>query len=258
MQLVELIKGEKTSEETLRKAYDYVTQIGKIPIIVNDSRGFFTSRVFGTFTDEGASLIVDGVDPALIERAAWKAGMPVGPLAVADEVSLVLQKKVHDTHKVLDKRLGLKDGFPSNNDATVAVNHKMVEMERGGRQYGGGFYDYAADGSKTLWRGVDQFMKGNSEVPMRDIEDRLIYRQAIETLRCYDEGVLRNEVEANVGSIFGIGFPAYTGGALQFIHGVGIDAFAKRAQQLAETYGDRFAVSPSALDKLRRSEKKAA
>ncbi|MCF8466411.1 MAG: enoyl-CoA hydratase/isomerase family protein, partial [Sneathiella sp.] len=109
MQLVELIVGEKTSEETVRKAYDYVMQIGKIPIIVNDSRGFFTSRVFGTFTDEGASLIVDGVDPVVIERAAWKVGMPVGPLAVADEVSLVLQKKVHDTHKVLDKRLGLEN-----------------------------------------------------------------------------------------------------------------------------------------------------
>ena len=258
MQLVELIVGEKTSEETVRKAYDYVMQIGKIPIIVNDSRGFFTSRVFGTFTDEGASLIVDGVDPVVIERAAWKVGMPVGPLAVADEVSLVLQKKVHDTHKVLDKRLGLENGFPSRNDATQAVNHKMVEMQRGGRQYGGGFYDYHADGSKTIWRGVEQFMKGNSEIPMRDIEDRLIYRQVIETLRCYDEGVLRNEVEANVGSIFGIGFPAHTGGAIQFVHGVGIDAFAKRAAELAEAYGDRFAVAPSALDKLRAGEKKAA
>ncbi len=258
MQLVELIVGEKTSEETVRKAYDYVMQIGKIPIIVNDSRGFFTSRVFGTFTDEGASLIVDGVDPVLIERSAWKVGMPVGPLAVADEVSLVLQKKVHDTHKVLDKRLGLENGFPSRNDATIAVNHKMVEMQRGGRQYGGGFYDYNPDGSKSIWRGVKQFMKGNSEIPMRDVEDRIIYRQVIETIRCYDEGVLRNEVEANVGSIFGIGFPAHTGGALQFVHGVGIDAFTKRAAELADAYGERFNISREALDKLRASEKKAA
>jgi 3-hydroxyacyl-CoA dehydrogenase/enoyl-CoA hydratase/3-hydroxybutyryl-CoA epimerase len=131
-------------------------------------------------------------------------------------------------------------------------------MQRGGRQYGGGFYDYSTDGTKTIWRGVEQFMKGNREIPMRDVEDRLIYRQVIETLRCYDEGVLRNEVEANVGSIFGIGFPAYSGGAIQFVHGIGINAFAKRAAELSEAYGDRFSVAPSALDKLRASEQKAA
>lgn len=258
MQLVELIVGDKTSDQTRRKAYDYVLQIGKLPIIVNDSRGFFTSRVFGTFADEGARLILDGVDPVVIERAAWKVGMPVGPLAVSDEVSLVLQKKVSETHEVLDKRLGVTNGFPADYSATAAVNHKMVDMQRGGRQYGGGFYDYHADGSKTLWRGVEQFMQRNSAVPLQDIEDRIIYRQVIETVRCYDEGVLRNEVEANIGSIFGIGFPAHTGGALQFVHGVGIDAFAKRAAELANSYGERFALASSALDKLRANARKAA
>jgi 3-hydroxyacyl-CoA dehydrogenase/enoyl-CoA hydratase/3-hydroxybutyryl-CoA epimerase len=258
MQLVELIVGEKTSEETVRKAYDYVMQIGKTPIIVNDSRGFFTSRVFGTYTDEGASLVIDGVDPVLIERAAWLAGMPVGPLAVSDEVSLILQKKVYDTHQVLDQRLGVTDGYPADMTATVAVTHKMVEMERGGRQYGGGFYDYGADGGKSLWPGIRQFARGNSDIPLQDVEDRLIYRQVIETLRCYNEGVLRNEVEANVGSIFGIGFPAYTGGALQFVQGVGVEAFAKRAGELTEAYGDRFALPSAALDKLREDKEKAA
>ena len=258
MQLVELIVGEKTSEETVRKAYDYVMQIGKTPIIVNDSRGFFTSRVFGTYTDEGASLVIDGVDPVLIERAAWLAGMPVGPLAVSDEVSLILQKKVYDTHQVLDQRLGVTDGYPADMTATVAVTHKMVEMERGGRQYGGGFYDYGADGGKSLWPGIRQFARGNSDIPLQDVEDRLIYRQVIETLRCNNEGVLRNEVEANVGSIFGIGFPAYTGGALQFVQGVGVEAFAKRAGELTEAYGDRFALPSAALDKLREDKEKAA
>ncbi len=257
MQLVEIIVGEKTSEETVRKAYDYVTQIGKTPIIVNDSRGFFTSRVFGTYADEGVSLLVDGVDPVVIERAAWLAGMPIGPLAVSDEVSLILQKKVHDTHQVLDKRLGVTNGYPADMTASIAVTHRMVDMGRGGRQYGGGFYDYTEDG-KSLWPGLKEFAKGNRDIPMQDIEDRMIYRQVIETLRCYDEGVLRSEVEANVGSIFGIGFPAYTGGALQFVHGVGIDAFAKRAKELAETYGSRFAISSSALEKLRAGAKKAA
>tara|TARA_R100000005_G_scaffold48815_1_gene23395 strand:+ start:3475 stop:5622 length:2148 start_codon:yes stop_codon:yes gene_type:complete len=258
MQLVELIVGKKTSEETVRKAYDYVMQIGKTPIIVNDSRGFFTSRVFGTYTDEGASLVIDGVDPVLIERAAWLAGMPVGPLAVSDEVSLILQKKVYDTHQVLDKRLGVTDGYPADMTATADVTHKMVEMGRGGRQYGGGFYDYGTDGGKSLWPGIRQFARGNSDIPVQDVEDRLIYRQVIETLRCYDEGVLRNEVEANVGSIFGIGFPAYTGGALQFVRGVGVEAFAKRANELAEAYGDRFSLPNAALDKLREDKEKAA
>lgn len=258
MQLVEIIMGEKTSDDTLRKAYDYVQAIGKIPIVVNDSRGFFTSRVFGTYLDEGQALLVDGMNPVGIERAAWKIGMPVGPLQVHDETSMVLTKKVHDTHLALDKRLGVENGFPARNDATAKVAHKMVELGRGGRHYGGGFYDYAADGSRSLWPGLSQFAEGNRQVTMQEAEDRLLYRFAIETLRCFDEGVLRSETEANVGSIFAIGFPSHTGGALQYIRGVGIDAFKARADELAERYGDRFSVSPAALDKLRAAAAKAA
>ncbi|KZL13059.1 3-hydroxyacyl-CoA dehydrogenase NAD-binding domain-containing protein [Pseudovibrio sp. Ad26] len=257
MKIVEIIVGDKTSEETLRKAYDYVQQIGYLPIVVNDKRGFFTSRVFGTYLDEGLALMRDGMSPVAIERAAWKIGMPVGPLAVHDEVSMVLTKKIHETHIALDKRLGVEDGFPADDSSNVKVGQAMVNMGRGGRHYGGGFYEYAGDGSKKLWDGLSQFKEQDLSISMQDAEDRMMYRQAIETLRCLDEGVLRTEVEANIGSIFAIGFPAHTGGALQFIHGIGLEAFKKRADELAAAYGPRFKVTDSALDKL-RSEKLAA
>jgi 3-hydroxyacyl-CoA dehydrogenase/enoyl-CoA hydratase/3-hydroxybutyryl-CoA epimerase len=251
MQVVEIIMGEKTSQDTLRKAYDYVQGIGKIPIVVNDSRGFFTSRVFTTYLDEGQALLVDGMNPVAIERAAWKIGMPIGPLQVHDETSMVLSKKIHDTHLALDARLGIENGFPIDAAATIKVAHKMVALGRGGRHYGGGFYDYAADGTRSLWPGLAQFAAGNRAVSMQDAEDRLLTRFAIETLRCFAEGVLRSETEGNVGSIFAIGFPAHTGGALQYIRGIGLDAFKARADQLAEAYGDRFHIDPAAIEHLR-------
>ncbi|MGG7566206.1 3-hydroxyacyl-CoA dehydrogenase NAD-binding domain-containing protein [Rhodovulum sp. DZ06] len=257
MQLVEIIMGEKTSEDTLRKAYDYVQGIGKIPIVVNDSRGFFTSRVFGTYLDEGMALLVDGMSPVMIERAAWKIGMPVGPLQVHDETSMVLSKKVHDTHVALDKRLGITDGFPAKNEASKKVAHKMVELGRGGRHYGGGFYEYGPDG-RRLWDGLGQFAEGNAPISMQEAEDRMLYRFAIETLRCWHEGVLRSEVEANIGSIFAIGFPAHTGGAMQFIRGVGIDAFGARAAALADAWGERFAVPEGALEAMKAADPIAA
>ncbi|MGR3454728.1 3-hydroxyacyl-CoA dehydrogenase NAD-binding domain-containing protein [Pseudooceanicola sp.] len=258
MKVVEIIMGEKTSQETLRRAYDYVQQIGYMPIVVNDSRGFFTSRVFGTFMDEGMQLLQDGMKPVAIERAAWKAGMPVGPLAVSDEVSQVLSQKVRKTHKALDARLGVDSGFGHHNTASAAIVDAMIEQGRGGRHYGGGFYDYASDGTKSLWPGLSQFAKGNAEVTIEDAVDRILYRQAIETLRCLDEGVLNTEVEANLGGIFAIGFPAHTGGAIQFIRGIGVDAFQARAKDLAARYGDRFAIADSAFDRLRETEAKAA
>ncbi|WP_340110398.1 3-hydroxyacyl-CoA dehydrogenase NAD-binding domain-containing protein [Pikeienuella sp. HZG-20] len=251
MKVVEIILGEKTTEATLRKGYDYVRRIGYMPIVVRDSRGFFTSRVFGTYLDEGQALLIDGMSPAAIERAAWRAGMPIGPLAVHDEVSMVLSKKVHDTHLALDERLGVENGFPADASHTAAVAHRMVEMGRGGRKYGGGFYDYPPEGGKTLWPGLAEFATGNRGVTMKEAEDRLIYRQVVETLRCLDEGVLRTEFEANLGGIFAIGFPAHTGGAIQFVRGIGIEAFKARAAELAETYGERFKVKPSALERLR-------
>lgn len=258
MQLVEIIRGEKTSDETAARAYDYVQQIGKIPIIVNDSRGFFTSRVFGTFLDEGHALLLDGMSPVAIERAAWKVGMPVGPFAVHDEVSMVLSQKVRDTHLALDERLGVTNGFPADGSHSQQVIDRMLELGRGGRHYGGGLYEYHPDGTKSLWDGLAQFNKGNRKIEMTEAEDRLIYRQVIETLRCFHEGVIRNEMEGNIGSIFAIGFPAHTGGALQFIRGVGVDAFEARAAELAAEHGDRFRVDTAALEPFRDGKAMAA
>ncbi|PJE37234.1 3-hydroxyacyl-CoA dehydrogenase [Pseudooceanicola lipolyticus] len=258
MKVVEIIMGEQTSQETLRKAYDYVQQIGYMPIVVNDARGFFTSRVFGTFMDEGCQLLVDGMAPAAIERAAWLAGMPVGPLQVFDEVSLILGQKVRHTHRALDQRLGVDSGFGQHNTATVEVTDPMIAMGRGGRQYGGGFYDYDAQGTRVLWSGLEQFARGTADIPIQDAIDRILYRQAIETLRCLDEGVLNTEIEANLGGIFAIGFPAHTGGAIQFIRGEGVEAFAARARQLAASYGARFAVPDSIYDRLASREAAAA
>ena len=138
MKVVEIIMGEKTNQDTLRKAYDYVQQIGYMPIVVNDSRGFFTSRVFGTYLDEGMALLRDGMSPVALERAGWMAGMPVGPLAVHDETSLVLSQKVRKTHEALDKRLGVESGFGADNTASQVVVDAMIEQGRGGRHYGGG------------------------------------------------------------------------------------------------------------------------
>jgi 3-hydroxyacyl-CoA dehydrogenase/enoyl-CoA hydratase/3-hydroxybutyryl-CoA epimerase len=203
-------------------------------------------------------LLTDGMAPSGIERAAWLAGMPVGPLQVFDEVSLILGQKVRKTHAALDARLGVESNFGHHNTATAEVTDAMIDMGRGGRQYGGGFYDYTADGTRTHWDGLGQFAKGNAEVPLEDAIDRILYRQAIETLRCLDEGVLNTEVEANLGGIFAIGFPPHTGGAIQFIRGIGIETFAARAKALADAYGVRFAVPDGIYDRLRDSTARAA
>ncbi|MET3473432.1 3-hydroxyacyl-CoA dehydrogenase/enoyl-CoA hydratase/3-hydroxybutyryl-CoA epimerase [Novosphingobium sp. 1529] len=250
MKIVEIIMGEATSAETLRKARDYVRQIGYTPIVVKDSRGFFTSRVFGTYLDEGQALLRDGLPPAVVERAGWLAGMPVGPLAVHDEVSMRLTRQVHKTHLELDARLGVTDGYPADQSSSQAVGFKMAEMGRGGRAYGGGFYDYHPDGTKTLWDGLGQFAERGAGVTLEEAKDRLLYRQAIEALRCLEEGVVLSENEANLGSIMAIGFPAHTGGAIQFIRGVGRDAFLARADALAKRWGERFYVSEYALQNV--------
>ncbi|MFE1602850.1 3-hydroxyacyl-CoA dehydrogenase NAD-binding domain-containing protein [Methylobacterium sp. ID0610] len=259
MKIVEIIVGRKTSTITLRKAYDYVQQIGYLPIVVNDSRGFFTSRVFGTFMDEGLQLLRDGVDPVVIERAAWAVGMPVGPLAVHDEVSLELSRKAIATHRTLDAMLGVESGFGAQNTATASIVPQMCELGRRGRNWDGrGFYDYPAGGAKTVWGGLSRFVAAARNVPVEDVKDRLIYRQAVETLRCLSEGVLRTEVDGNIGSVLAIGFPRHTGGALQFIRGVGRDVFKARCDALAAAYGARFAVSAADLDRLDGSVRAAA
>ncbi|MCW8126736.1 3-hydroxyacyl-CoA dehydrogenase NAD-binding domain-containing protein [Microbulbifer halophilus] len=246
MPLVEIICGEQTGDETLARAFAFVLQIGKTPIVVNDSRGFFTSRVFGCYTNEGIAMLGEGVNPATIENAASLAGFPVGPLAVSDEVSLTLMGKIRQ-QTVED--LQAEGRKPTTHPADPVVDH-MLELGRAGKAAGGGFYTYPEKGKKHLWQGLaKEYPLAENQPPLEDVKERLLFAMAVETLRCHDEGVLRNVRDANIGSIFGIGFPSWTGGALQYINQYGPAEFQRRAQQLADAYGERFA-PPASIQQL--------
>ena len=244
MPLVELIAGEKTSDRAIAQAYDVVRQIKKTPIVVNDSRGFFTSRVFGTLVMEGAAMVAEGVDPVMIERAATQAGFPAPPLAMLDEVTLTLPQKIRDAARAAGDSAGAFDDHPG-----MAVADRLVnEFDRRGKAAGAGFYDYPADGPKQLWPGLRKHFTGGADVPLVDLQERLLFAMSLETVKCLDEGVLRSVPDANVGSIFGIGFPPLHGGALQYVNAYGPAAFADRARELARTYGARFE-PPALLDR---------
>jgi 3-hydroxyacyl-CoA dehydrogenase/enoyl-CoA hydratase/3-hydroxybutyryl-CoA epimerase len=242
MKLVEIIRGEKSGDETIARAYDYVLALGKTPIVVNDSRGFFTSRVFGTYVMEGAAMLAEGIAAPLIAHAALAAGMPVGPLAVLDETSLALSVHVLEQTRVDAKAEG-REHVPSAGE--LLVERMVKELGRAGRAAGGGFYDYPTGAPKRLWPGLaTHFGKTDATAAIAELRQRLLYRQSIETARCLAEGVLTSVAEANIGSIFGIGFPAWTGGAIQFIASEGRDKFLANAAALAERHGARFAISP--------------
>ncbi|WP_426123748.1 3-hydroxyacyl-CoA dehydrogenase NAD-binding domain-containing protein [Pseudomonas sp. PSPC2-3] len=243
MPLVEIIKGTQTSDETLARGFDFVLQIKKTPIVVNDSRGFFTSRVFGTFTNEGIAMLGEGVAAPMIETEARKAGMPVGPLAVSDEVSLSLMSHIRQQTA---KDLQAEGKAVPTHPATQVIDLLVNEYQRMGKAAGGGFYEYPAGGPKYLWPELkSRFERPDQRISAQDVRDRLLFIQAIETVRCVEEGVLMSTADANVGSIFGIGFAAWSGGALQFINQYGLNDFIARARYLAEQYGERF--SPPAL-----------
>ncbi|MGE8572722.1 MAG: 3-hydroxyacyl-CoA dehydrogenase NAD-binding domain-containing protein [Acinetobacter amyesii] len=250
MQLVEIIKGKNTSAETLAKAYDYVQQIGKTPIVVNDSRGFFTSRVFGTFVQEGLRLLSEGVHPARIEMAALKAGMPVGPLAIQDEVSLTLSEHVaNETRKALQTEG--KDLPRSGADDVIQT--MIHEFGRKGKAAGAGFYEYPEGGKKHLWDGLSKWQKDNA-ISEQEMIDRFLFVQSLDTLRCLEEGVLESTVDGNVGSIFGIGFAPWTGGALQFLNQYGLEKALLRANTLEAKYGERFKAPKLLKDKAAKAE----
>lgn len=236
MPLVEIIMGEKTDDETLALALDYVSQIRKTPIVVNDSRGFYTSRCFGTYVQEGYAMVKEGVNPALIENAGKMAGMPVGPLAVGDEVAIDLSYKVG-----MATRKALGDKYvPSPADGFV---EKMVtELERFGRKNGKGAYVYPEDGSpKHLWQGLSEHFPLSDDQPSVDeVKSRLMIRQAIECARCFEEGVLRDTASGDIGAIFGWGFAPFTGGPFSFIDTMGVDEFVREADRLTQAYGPRF------------------
>lgn len=233
MQLVEIIMGKETSDYALAVAMDYVKKIRKTPIVVNDSRGFYTSRVFGTYTSEGIELLKDGVNPVVIENIAKQIGMPVGPLAVSDEVALDLAYKISAG--------AVKDGILSENDTTYQVSKKFTEMGRLGKKAKAGFYEYPEGGKKYLWEGLAEMFPVKAEqISTDDIKTRLLYRQVLETVKCVEEGVIRTNLDADLGSIFAWGFPPYLGGTLSFVDTVGIKTFVSECDRLAATYGERF------------------
>ncbi|MDQ3270826.1 MAG: 3-hydroxyacyl-CoA dehydrogenase NAD-binding domain-containing protein [Pseudomonadota bacterium] len=254
MKLVEIIRGKQTKDETVTRAFDYVQALGKIPIVVNDSRGFYTSRTFGTFVMEGAAMLGEGIPAAVIENAGVQCGMPVGPLAVLDETALSLS--VH----VLDQT---RADYVADNKTYIATPGELIvermvkECNRNGRVAGAGFYDYPEEkgANKSLWPELKLlFEKSNLNWDINDIKDRLLYRQAVETARCLSENVLTSVHDANIGSIFGIGFPAWTGGAMQFIYGMGIEAFEERAAQLAAKFGSGFLLTDEVKAAIRKHQ----
>jgi len=235
MGLVEVIVGKRTTKATIAHALDFVGQLRKTPIVVNDSRGFYTSRVFGFYCHEGMRLLEEGVSPALIENAGRMAGMPVGPLAVSDEVSIELLWKVIRQGEI---DLGDKYVKPAGYEVVRRFVH---ELDRGGRKFGRGFYDYPEGGRKRLWPGLAQLYPVRAEQPsLEQVKDRLLYVQAMETVRCLDEGVLTHPADGDLGSILGWGFPTWTGGTLSLVETVGLPRFVKECDRLARLHGDRY------------------
>ncbi len=238
MPLVEIVRGKQTSDATVARGHDLVRLIDKTPIVVNDSRGFFTSRVFGTYVMEGLALLAEGVPAASVEQAALQAGYPVGPLAVTDEVTLTLGRRIR-----IEAR---KAGAPlSVHPGEIVVDRMIDEYGREGKATGRGFYDYPGDGSaKRLWPGLGEAFGSVAppEISMRDMQERMLFAEALESVKCLDEGVLTSEPDGNIGSLFGIGFPPWTGGVLQYVeqYSGGVAGFVDRANELAARYGDRF------------------
>jgi 3-hydroxyacyl-CoA dehydrogenase / enoyl-CoA hydratase / 3-hydroxybutyryl-CoA epimerase len=254
MKLVEIIRGKQTDDETVARAFDYVQAIGKIPIVVNDSRGFFTSRVFGTFVMEGAAMVGEGIPAAVVEQAGVQAGMPVGPLAVLDETALSLSVHVLDQTRADYRAEG---GTYIASPGELLVERMVKEFDRNGRAAGAGFYEYPEEkgAKKFLWPELKTlFEQPGTRWEMQDLKDRLLYRQAIETARCLSENVLTSVHDANIGSIFGIGFPGWTGGALQFVYGTGMERFFDRAAELAGRFGPGFELEAKVKEALRSHE----
>jgi 3-hydroxyacyl-CoA dehydrogenase/enoyl-CoA hydratase/3-hydroxybutyryl-CoA epimerase len=263
MPLLEIIKGEQTSDETLWRALDVAQQIKKTPIVVNDSRGFFTSRVIGTFINEGISMLTEGIPAATIEQASSQAGYPAPVLQLSDELNLKLMRKIRDAAKAAMETGTGWDGHPSER----VIDAMLDEHDRPGKLEGRGFYEYA-DGRRTgLWSGLREAfpqVDDPSSIVLRDLEERMMFAEALETVKCIDEGVIESVADANIGSIFGIGFPAWTGGVCQYINQYGDPtrngdaggpaAFVARARELAAQYGERFEPPASLVERAERNE----
>ncbi|MFJ8228947.1 3-hydroxyacyl-CoA dehydrogenase NAD-binding domain-containing protein [Streptomyces sp. NPDC094448] len=256
MPLVEIIKGRETGDEALARAFDLVRQLNKTPIVVNDSRGFFTSRVVGRFINEGVAMVGEGVDPASVEQAAAQAGYPAKVLSLMDELTLTLPRRIRGEARRAAEEAG---GTWVPHPADAVVDRMVDEFGRTGRAGGAGFYEYGDDGARTgLWPGLrEHFTRPDADVPFVDMQERMLFSEALDSVRCLEESVLTSVAEANIGSVMGIGFPAWTGGVLQYINGYegGLPGFTARARELAARYGERFEPPALLVAKAERGER---
>ncbi|KUN57420.1 3-hydroxyacyl-CoA dehydrogenase [Streptomyces canus] len=254
MKLLEIVVGDKTSDATLAKAIDVARQIGKTPIVVNDSRGFFTSRVIGQFINEGAALLGEGIPAASIEQAALQAGYPVGPLALMDELSLTLMRKIREETAAAHRAAGIDT--PAH-PADAVLDRMIDEFGREGRAAGAGFHEYAEGRKQGLWPGLKGAFGGTgTDVPLIDIQERMLFAEALDAVRCLDEGVVRSVADANIGSVLGIGFPVWTGGVIQYVNQYqgGLPGFVARAGELAQRHGERFTPPDSLVRRAANAE----
>ncbi|MFG2040226.1 3-hydroxyacyl-CoA dehydrogenase NAD-binding domain-containing protein [Dactylosporangium sp. NPDC048998] len=254
MPLVEVIRGAETSDDALDKALAVVRLLKKTPIVVNDSRGFFTSRVIGTFTMEALRMLAEGVAAPSIEQASLQAGYPAPVLQLLDELTLTLPQKIRNATAAATVAAG---GTWTPSPADTLLDRMVDEFARPGRSGGAGFYDYLEGKRTALWPGLrEHFQRPDAGVPFTDMRERMLFAEAIESVKCLDEGVLTSVADANVGSILGIGFPGWTGGVLQYINQYdgGLPGFIARARELSERYGDRFTPPPLLLTKVDRGE----
>ena len=251
MQLIEIIKAKKTSSHTLAKAFDYALKIGKIPIVINDNRGFYTTRVFERYAKEGMALLNEGNHPASIESAGKAAGFPVGPLAVIDEISIQLLADIREqSSEDLNSQRDSKSAKPWDD----VIDYMLKVAKRTGRAAGKGFYEYPENNEKYIWPGiVKHFHLSQKPSTQEQMVERFYFSQSIEAIRCFEEKVLESVADANIGSIYGWGFPLFSGGIIQYINNYGLEKFRDRANILCSNHGERFC-PPKFLDTMIENE----
>ena len=250
MPLLEIIPHEGSGDLALAAAFDYNKKIKKTPIVVKDVRGFFTNRVFPPYANEASLMVTEGIGMALIENCAANLGLPIGPLAVSDDTT---QKLGYDIMTSTREEMG-KDYVPSGTEEFM--DNMVNKWDRAGRRFGAGFYDYDENGKRLgLWKGMtDHYPLAENQPSAEEVEERLMYAQLIPTAHCYAEAVVPDPQSADLGAIFGWGFPPWTGGPLSYIDTIGLEAFVAKSDSLAQRHGARFHPPQMFRDKAKAGE----